>query len=103
MAAPNCFESPATIRQSPALAEGKAGKLGGAHHTDDAKHSGILREIKAKMLVQWFFIGLEEAFYKCFIYHRNQLGGFIIGGGKAAPAQNGDAKVFEIIRTHAVP
>ena len=74
------------------MAESIAGKLGVAYHADDPKHSGVLRHVKAEMLVQWLFTVLEKAFYKRLIYHRHQFRSLIIGRGKAASTQHRDAK-----------
>src|SRR5207253_5718286 len=79
------------------------GKLGIAHDADDAKGAGILGDIKAKVLIERVFRALEKTLDESFVDNGHGRGGFVIGSGERAPAQNRHAKILKIVGAYAVP
>ena len=84
-------------------AKAPARKLGIAHDANDAKGAGILGDIKAKVLIERVFRALEKTLDESFVDNRHRRGGFVIGSGERAPAQNRHAKILKIIGAYAVP
>ena len=85
------------------LVQGIAGEFCVAHDTDDAERGGVLRQVQAEVLLQRVFAAFEKAFHEGFVDDGNWGGGFVVGGGEGAAAQNRNAKVLKIVGADAIP
>ena len=73
------------------------------HDAHDAEGSNVLRHVEAEMVVDGVFVALEEPLYEGFVHDGHRRGGFIVGGGEVASAQDPHAEVLQIIGTDPIP
>src|ERR1700678_129069 len=74
-----------------------ARKLCIMHEANDAKRTGVLRQIETKMLAQGIFATLEKAFDESFIDDCARRRRYGVGRRKVSPTERRHPKVLKII------